>query len=111
MHLADWLGFRSWIVVIQFGAALIIGGYAVAAVVTLVRTRDVDRARLVMADGVINGLGVLVIGALLRVITLESWNDIGLFTAIFGLRTLLKRLFVWQEGRLRRLPAARIGGV
>src|SRR3954454_11849905 len=105
MHLADWLGFRSWIVVIQFGAALLIGGYAVTAIVTLVRTRDVNRARLVMADGVINGLGVLVIGALLRVITLESWDDIGLFAVIFSLRTLLKRLFVWEEARLRRPPA------
>ena len=105
MHLADWLGFRAWIVVIQFGAALLISGYAVAAVVTLVRTRDVNQVRLVMAEGVINGLGVLVIGALLRVITLESWNDIGLFAAILGLRTLLKRLFLWQEARLRRAPA------
>jgi uncharacterized membrane protein len=109
VHLADWLGFRSWIVIIQFGAALLIGGYAAAAVVTLVRTRNVSRARLVMADGVITGLSVLVIGALLRVITLESWQDIGLFTAILSLRTLLKRLFVWEEDRLRRAPARRAG--
>ena len=107
MHLADWLGFRTWMVVIQFGAALLITGYAVAAVGALVRTRNIERARLVLADGVIAGLSLLVVGALLRMITLESWQDIGLFAATFSLRTLLKRLFVWEEARLRRPPTRR----
>jgi uncharacterized membrane protein len=104
MHLAEWLGFRTWVVLIQFGAALLISGYAAAAIGALVRTREIDRARLIMADGVIAGLSLLVVGALLRMITLESWEDIGLFAAIFGMRTLLKRLFVWEEARLRRAP-------
>lgn len=107
MRLTDWLGFRTWIVIIQFGGALLITGYAAAAVAALVRTRNVERARLVMADGVIAGLSVLVVGALLGMITLESWQDIGWFAAIFGLRTLLKRLFVWEEAHLRRAPARR----
>jgi uncharacterized membrane protein len=107
MPLADWLGFRTWSVVIQFGAALLIAGYAAAAVATLARTGSVERARRVMADGVIAGLSLLVVAALLRMITLESWEDIGLFAVVFSLRTLLKRLFVWEEARLRRAPPRR----
>ncbi|HZR98418.1 MAG TPA: DUF1622 domain-containing protein [Chloroflexota bacterium] len=102
---AEWLGFRTWSVVIQFGAALLISGYVVAALLGLVRTREITRARLVMADGVIAGLTLLVVAALLRLISLESWEDIGLFAAIFSLRTLLKRLFLWEEARLRGAPA------
>jgi uncharacterized membrane protein len=107
MHLAEWLGFRAWIAVIQFGAAVLIAGYAAAAVATLVRTRNVERARLVMADGVVTGLSVLVIGALLRMIILESWQDIGLFAVTLGLRTLLKQLFVWEEAHIARRAAHR----
>jgi uncharacterized membrane protein len=110
MPLADWLGFRAWIVVIQFVGALLITGYAVAAVVALARTRSVVRARLVMADGVITGLSVMVVGALLRMITLESWQDIGFFAAVFSLRTLLKQLCVWEEARLRRSRVRRPAG-
>jgi uncharacterized membrane protein len=107
MRPSDWLGFATWIVVVQFGAALLIAGYAVAAVVALARTREIERARLVLADGVVTGLSLLVVAALLRMILLESWQDIGLFAATFCLRTLLKRLFVWEEARLRQSPARR----
>jgi hypothetical protein len=109
MRPSEWLGFPTWIVVIQFGATLLIAGYAAAALVALARGRDIDRARLIMADGVINGLSLLVVAALLRMIMLESWEDIGLFAVTFGLRTLLKRLFVWEEARLQQAPVRRAG--
>ena len=109
MRASSWLDFPIWIVVIQFGAALLIAGYAAATVVVLARSRNIDRARLLLADGVINGMSLLVAAALLRMILLESWQDIGLFAATFCLRTLLKRVFVWEEARLRQLPARRAG--
>jgi uncharacterized membrane protein len=104
MSLAEWLGFRAWVVVIDLAAAVVITGYAAAAVIRLVRTRDVNRARLVMADGVVSGLGVLVVATLLTTIVLQTWSDIGLFAVIFGLRTLLRRLFDWEKERLTRRP-------
>jgi uncharacterized membrane protein len=109
MRASDWLGFPAWVVVIQLGATLLIAGYAAAAVVALARTRDIERARLVLADGVINGLSLLVVAALLKMIMLESWEDIGLFAVTFCLRTLLKRLFVWEEARLRQSRTRRAG--
>ncbi|HLH22788.1 MAG TPA: DUF1622 domain-containing protein [Chloroflexota bacterium] len=110
MPLADWLGIRAWIVVIQLGGALAITGYAAKALVTLVRARSVEEARLVMADGVIVGLTVLVVATLLKTIVLQSWTDIGLFAVTLGLRTLLKRLFAWEEAQLRRRAARRVAG-
>ncbi|HEY7063421.1 MAG TPA: DUF1622 domain-containing protein [Chloroflexota bacterium] len=107
MPLAEWLGFRTWGVLIQFGAALLIVGYGAAALVTLVRTREVDRARLVMADGVIAGLSLSLAATLLKTILLESWEDIALFAFILGLRILLKQLFVWEEAQLARRRATR----
>ena len=107
MPLAEWLGFRTWVAVVELAAGVVIAGYGATALVTLVRTRDVDRARLVMADGVVTGLGVLVVAALLKMIILETWSDIGLFAVILSLRTLLRRLFDWEKGRLaRRGPRA-----
>lgn len=38
----------------------------------------------------------------LKTISLQSWQQILMFVAIFALRFILKRLFTWEQERLRR---------
>ena len=59
--------------------------------------------RLLVADGVIAALGYKTAATLLKTIELQSWSAIGMFAAILTLRTLVKRVLVWEEARLRRL--------
>jgi hypothetical protein len=68
--------------------------------VALGRTGSIPRARLIAADGVIAGLGLITAASLLRTIELHTWNQIALFTVILTLRTLLKRLFAWERNRI-----------
>lgn len=86
------------------GGALIIVAYCAAALLTLLRARTagIVRARLLVAQGVLTGLGFKLAGTLLKTLLLVSWRQILVFAAIFALRTLLKRLFVWEQTRLRQ---------
>ncbi len=56
MSAADLLDLTLWATVIEFAGALLIIGYLLAALVTLLRTRDVPLARLQGATGVVTGL-------------------------------------------------------
>jgi cell division protein FtsW (lipid II flippase) len=85
---------------IQLLAAGIIAVHRAAALVALGRTGSIPRARLIAADGVIAGLGLITAASLLRTIELHTWNQIALFTVILTLRTLLKRLFAWERNRI-----------
>ena len=60
------------------------------------------RGRLIVADGVVSALGYKTAATLLKTIELQTWTAIGLFAAILTLRTLVKRVLVWEEARLRR---------
>ncbi len=95
------LRFDIWVVVIELIGSLIIVGYCVAALITLLRPRGMTSARLLIAQGVLTGLSFKLAGTLLKTMLLVSWNQILLFVAIFALRTALKRLFLWEQGRLR----------
>ena len=53
---------------LQFGGAVVIAGFITAALVSLSLGRDVLRARLLVAEGVIGGLGVMTAATLLRTI-------------------------------------------
>jgi uncharacterized membrane protein len=103
MSLLDILNYTIWIVVIEFIGALIIVGYVVAALVSLFRTRNIVQARLLVAEGAITGLSFKLAGTLLKTIELHTWEQILLFVAIFALRTILKRLFTWEQSRLRQV--------
>lgn len=94
--------FDIWVLAIEMTGSLIIVGYCAAALVALIRSRDrgIMRARLLVAQGVITGLSFKLAGALLKTILLVSWRQILMFAVIFGLRTVLKRLFVWEQRRL-----------
>jgi uncharacterized membrane protein len=95
----DILGTRAWIPVIEFVGALIIAGYA-AAMISLLCHQPIGQARLLIAEGVMTGLSFKLAATLLKTVLLQSWEQILMFTAIFVMRTLLKRLFTWQRMEL-----------
>jgi len=101
MFLSDVFNFSLWIVVIEFIGALLIVGYVLAALISLLRGRSIAEARLLVADGAIMGLSFKLAGTLLKTIVLHTWQQILLFLAIFALRTVLKRIFTWERGRLQ----------
>ena len=90
---------------LQLASAVVITGFVAAALVSLSLGRGVIRARLLVAEGVISGLGVMTAATLLRTIGLRTLQHILMFTLIFSLRILLKRLFVWEKQRLFENPA------
>jgi uncharacterized membrane protein len=93
-----------WAGLIEMGGSLIIAAYALAALLTLLRTRTtgIARARLLIAQGVLTGLSFKLAGTLLKTILLVTWHQILVFATIFVLRTVLKRLFVWKQTHLRQ---------
>ena len=94
-----------WGLALQLASAVIITGFVVVALVSLSTDGGVTRARLLVAEGVIGGLGVMTAATLLRMIGLRGWHQILMFTLILLLRVLLKKLFVWEKHRLFRNPA------
>lgn len=94
--------FALWATIIEFVGALLIIIYIIAAIIALFRRKDITRARLIVADGVITGLSFKLAGTLLKTIVLHTWEQILMFVAIFALRIILKRLFSWERDRLRR---------
>jgi uncharacterized membrane protein len=105
MLLRDGLDISLWIMCIEAVGSLVIVVYVLAALARLVRNRDRIGTRLLVAEGALWGLNFKVAASLLKTIALHSWAQIGLFTCILALRTLLKWIFSWEEQRLRaRLP-------
>ncbi len=97
--------FSWWGLALQLGAAIVITGFVVVALLSVSLGRGVLRARLLVAEGVIGGLGVMTSATLLRTIGLRTWRQILMFTLILFLRILLKKLFVWEKQRLVQHPA------
>ena len=97
-------------VLIEFGGSLIVALGCVRGLVTLARCwgsrRGMIRARLLVADSVIAALGLKMAATLLKTIELQTWNAILVFATTLALRTLVKRVLVWEEGRLRADGAA-----
>ena len=99
------LDFSWWGLALQLISAVVITGFIAAAMVSLGLGRGVLRARLLVAEGVIGGLGVMTAATLLRTIGLRTWHQILIFTLVLSLRILLKKLFVWEKRRLLENPA------
>src|SRR5436305_13208990 len=97
------LNFTLWTEIIEFIGALLIVGYIIAAIISLVHTGNITQARLLAADGAITGLSFKLAGTLLKTIELHTWEQILMFVAIFVLRTVLKQLFTWERTRLQRV--------
>jgi hypothetical protein len=96
--------FSFWGLALQLGAAIVITGFVALALVSLTLGCGVLRARLLVAEGVIGGLGVMTAATLLRTIGLRTWRQILVLTFILSLRILLKKLFVWEKRRLFQNP-------
>ncbi len=98
-----------WAGSIEMGGSLIIVAYVLAAVWTLLRSRTtgITHARLLVAQGVLTGLSFKLAGTLLKTLLLVSWQQILVFAAIFALRTVLKRLFVWEQTHLQQRATIR----
>lgn len=72
-----------------------------AALWLLARGQGFPRARLAVAQGALYGLAFKVAATLLKTIVLHSLDAIAIFAAVFALRTLIKRVFAWEQERLR----------
>jgi uncharacterized membrane protein len=79
--------------VIDTTSALVILGYCAVAFVTAIRSRAAAEAHGIVARGAILGMSIKLVGATLKTIELQTWNQIGLFAAILLLRTVLKKVF------------------
>lgn len=102
MSLLNILDASLWPFVIEFLGALVITGYVIYALFILIRNHDLPHARITVAEGAVTGLSFKLAATLLKTIELQSWQQILMFTAIFALRTLLKRLFMWESSQIRR---------
>ncbi len=100
MLFANLFNYTLWASLIEFAGALLIVGYIIAALFTLVRSGDIVKARLLVIDGAISGLSFKLAGTLLKTIELHTWQQIFMFFAIFALRTILKRVFTWERTHL-----------
>ena len=96
---------RDLAVLIEFGGSIVIAVACLRGLVVMVAglgsRHAVVRGRLIIADGVVAALGYKTAATLLKTIELQSWAAIGMFAAILTLRTVVKRVLVWEEGRLR----------
>ena len=97
----DLLHVDIWAAAIEFLGALLIAGYVLAALVIFARTRDMERLRLTVADGVIAGLNFKLAGTLLKTLLIHTWEQLLIFAVIFILRIVLKRVFTWEADRIR----------
>lgn len=99
------LDFSWWGLALQLASAVVITGFVAVALVSLSFGRSVIRATLLVAEGVIGGLGVMTAATLSRTIGLRTWHQILMFTLIRFLRILLRKLFVWEKQHLSQNPA------
>ncbi len=86
---------------IEFAGAFLIVGHCIAGLVELARSRDLAAARLLVIQGSLWGLSLKTAASLLKTIELHNWEQIAAFTAIFALRTLVKRVMTWEATLLK----------
>ena len=88
---------------IELAAAVVVTWHAIDALGGIVRGLGSDRARRVIAEGVLAALSFSVAGTLLKTIALNSWVDIRTFAFVLVLSTALKKVFqAEQKGMERR---------
>ncbi|MCA1990991.1 MAG: DUF1622 domain-containing protein [Coleofasciculus sp. S288] len=97
MFPANLFSLSLWAAIIQMFAALAITGYVITAAISLIPKQNVDRARVLVAEGVLTSLSFMVAATLLRMLELQTWRQILIFSLIFLLRTVLKKVFVWEK--------------
>ena len=90
---------------IEFGGAVIVTVAVVRAFTALVTGAGIDRARLLVIGGTLGALGFKTAATLLKALEFETWRAVGVFAAIFTLRTVVKRLFLWERRELSKTPS------
>ncbi len=85
---------------IELAGALGIAGYCAAALLSVLVHRSPRRARLLVIEGSLWGLGLKTAASLLKTLLVHDWDSILAFTAILALRTVLKRLFTWEQRQI-----------
>ena len=94
------LAITSGAALIEAAGALGIAGCCMAAVVSLVLHRSPGCAQALVIKGSLWGLGLKTAASLLKTLVVHDWNGILAFAAILALRTVLKRLFTWEQQRI-----------
>ncbi len=100
----DRLGIPVWIGLVEFAGALLIAGFAFAAVVRLATGAPIEVARLLVIEGTLAGLNFKLAATLLRTLQIHTWAEIGSFTAVLALRTVIKQVLTWERGKLGAVP-------
>jgi len=80
-------------VAIDAASALVLVGYCVSALFAAIRSGRPAAAQGLVARGALLGMSIKLVGTCLKTIQLQTWEQIGLFLALFGLRKLLKQAF------------------
>ncbi len=93
------LDFGSWAAAIQALSGAVLAGYVAAAMTGPVLRGDVDRARLLVAEGVIGALGLMLPATILRTLVLRSWEQLLSLAMVLAMRIVVKRFFVWEKSR------------
>jgi hypothetical protein len=91
------------IIMIDLVSAGVIFGFCAFAFFSVIRTGSRLEAHSIVARGALLGLSIKTIGALLKAIELQTWDQILMFCAIFALKTALKSVFT-RENRLGGRP-------
>ncbi len=82
---------------IEILSSMVIFSYCVAGFVIFMNSRDRLRIQIIVANGTLLGMNLKLIGALLKTIELQTWNQLALFVVIFALRTIIKKVFQRQS--------------
>lgn len=98
---------------IELAAAVVVALHAGWALGVLARGRwrggeseAMFRARGIVTDGVLAALSFSLAATLLKTIALEDWGQIRMFAFVLVFRTVLKRVFQWEERTALRRRAA-----
>ncbi len=92
---------KDIILLVEIVGTLVICVYCAAGLFALLTKRGRMEAQLIVANGAVLGMSVKVIGALLKTIQLQTWNQLGQFAAILVLKILIKRAFLRDSEALR----------
>jgi hypothetical protein len=89
----------AFITVIDIAGAAVIVGYCATGFIAAMRSGSPAEAHVLVAEGAILGLSMKTVASLLKVMELQTWDQILMFVLMFTLRAVLKRVFE-QEKRL-----------
>ena len=89
----------------DFAGSVVLTAAVTSVLVGLIRGHGVDAARRTIAEGAVLALTIKTAGALLKTLEVQSWEELGAFTAILALRIVLKRTFAWESGRVEAKSA------